>query len=603
MFDKSAIIKSIFKYLLVLYFLVPTSVAAQFYIRGIVNDDKGRGLYGAKMILKNRSSIVFETGNTGSFGLPSRISVDSIIIYADGFDTMHTIAYANRFNIYHLQILPEGLLSGRHKIISFSKDSLQQQNVVYYHGAESYAAIVENDFLETSGYPQTGFALHIDRASYSNIRRFIHNEMTVPPDAVRIEEMLNYFDISLQKDTISTDGFHCETMSTKAPWKNGNKLFFVNIEAPSLKLDSLPPTNLIFLVDVSGSMDQPNRLPLIQQGLKMLSKNLRTQDTIAIVVYGGITAILLQPTSGSDKEHINNAIDQLNANGDTPGESALRLAYNVAKRMYHPSAQNRIILTTDGDFNVGLVNDMDLEDLVQQYRNTGIYLSCIGVGMGNYKNSKLEGLARKGNGNFAYIDALPEAEKIFVAEFTKSLFTVANDVYATVDFNPQYVKRYRLIGFDNKASELKISNTEIEGGELGAAHHATAVFEYEPLDSNYTLPADASFADITLHYKPINSNSDTTVLWQMPYNYIPWTKTDSTIKFATSIIMFGELLKKSKLINGFSWDELISFTTLHTSKNSLLQNELIQLMQAAKKIYADTPKHKKKKKDTSADER
>ncbi len=570
-------------------------------MRGMVNDEKGRGLYGAKIVLKNRPGIVFESGNTGSFGLPSRISVDSIIVFADGFDTLHTIAYANRFNIYHLQILPEGLLSGRHKIISFSKDSLQQQNVVYYHGAESYAAIVENEFLETTGYPQTGFALHIDRASYSNVRRFINNEMTVPPDAVRIEEMLNYFDISLQNDTLSSDTFQCKTLTTKAPWKTGNKLFFINIEAPRFKLDSLPPANLIFLIDVSGSMDQPNRLPLIQQGLKLLSKNLRTQDTIAIVVYGGISAILLQPTSGLDKERIKNAIDQLTPNGDTPGESALRLAFNVAKRMYNPSAQNRIILATDGDFNVGLVNDMDLEDLVLQYRNKGIYLSCIGVGMGNYKNSKLEGLARKGNGNFTYIDALPEAEKIFVKEFTKSLFTVANDVYATVDFNPEYVKRYRLIGFDNKASEIKINSTEIEGGELGAAHHTTAVFEYEPLDCNYSIPANASFANITLHYKTIDYNTDTTVLWHMPYNYIPWTKTDSTIKFATSIIMFGELLKKSKLVKGYSWDDLIKFTTMHVSKNSLLQNELLQLMQDAKKIYADTPKHKKKKRDTDAE--
>lgn len=579
---------------------MPINASAQFYMRGMVNDEKGRGLYGAKMVLKNRPGIVFETGNTGSFGLPSRISVDSVFVYADGFDTLHTIAYANRFNIYHLQILPEGLLSGRHKILSFSKDSLQQQNVVYYHGAESYAAIVENDFLETSGYPQTGFALHIDRASYSNIRRLINNGMTVPPDAVRIEEMLNYFDISLQNDTVSSDTFQCATLITKAPWKTGNKLFFVNIEAPHFTLDSLPPANLVFLIDVSGSMDQPNRLPLIQQGMKLLSKNLRSQDTIAIVVYGGITAILLQPTSGIDKDRINNAIEQLSANGDTPGESALRLAYNVAKRMYNPSAQNRIILTTDGDFNVGLVNDMDLEDLVQQYRNTGIYLSCIGVGMGNYKNSKLEGLARKGNGNFAYVDALPEAEKIFVTEFTKSMFTIANDVYATVDFNPQYVKRFRLIGFDNKASELKVNNSEIEGGEMGAAHHTTAVFEYEPLDSNYTISADVPFANITLHYKTIRDNTDTSVQWQMPYNYIPWTKTDSTIKFATSIIMFGELLKKSQLVKGYSWDELISFTAMHVNKNRILQNELLQLIQYAKKIYAENPKHRKKR-DISAE--
>lgn len=565
-------------------------------MRGIVHDDKGRGLYDAKMILKNRPGVVFETGNTGAFGLPSRVTVDSVFIFAEGFDTLRSVAFANRFNLYHLQVLPAGLLSGRHRIISFSKDSLQQQNVVYYHGAESYANIVENEFLETTGFPQTGFALHIDRASYSNVRRFINNEMTVPSDAVRIEEMLNYFDISFNKDTTVADSFQCNTLITKTPWKNGNKLFFLNIEAPGFQLDSLPPANLIFLIDVSGSMDQPNRLPLVQQGLKLLVKNLRQQDTMAIVVYGGMTAIILQPTAGSDKERINLAIDQLNANGDTPGESALRLAYNVARQMYNPNSQNRIVLATDGDFNVGLVNDQDLEDMVAQYRNSGIYLSCIGVGMGNYKNSKLEGLARKGNGNFAYVDALPEAEKVLVTEFTKSLFTIANDVYATVEFNPEFVKRYRLIGFDNKASELKMNSTEIEGGELGAAHNMIAVFEFEPTDTVNVVNMSETFASIHLHYKTVLENSDTTVSWSQPYNYIPWTKTDSAVRFATSLIMFGELLKKSKLISGFTWDELIAFTSLHINKNRILENELLQLMEQAKKIYLGNTKTKKKNK-------
>lgn len=569
----------------------------QFYMRGIVHDEKGRGLYDAKMILKNRPGIVFETGNTGAFGLPSRLSVDSVYVFAVGFDTLRTVAFANRFNLYHLQALPDGLVSGLHKIISFSRDSLQQQNIVYYHGAESYAAIVENEFLLTTGFPQTGFALHIDRASYSNVRRFINNEMTVPPDAVRIEEMLNYFDISLSKDTNVVDSFRCRTLTTKAPWKSGNKLFFLNIQAPGFHLDSLPPANLIFLIDVSGSMDQPNKLPLIQQGLKLLVKNLRQKDTMAIVVYGGMTAVLLQPTNGDDKDRINQAIDQLSANGDTPGESALRLAYNVAKQMYNPHAQNRIILATDGDFNVGLVNDLDLEDLVLQYRNRGIYLSCLGVGMGNYKNSKLEGLASKGNGNFAYIDALPEAEKVLVTEFTKSLFTVANDVYATVDFNPAYVKQYRLIGFDNKASELRINSLELEGGELGAGHNMTAVFEFEPTDTAITPGFDEAFASINLKYKTIDRSSDTSISWTQPYNYIPWTRTDSLVRVATSIIMFGELLKKSKLITGFSWDELIAFTTLHVNKNRALEHELLLLMEQAKKIYTVSIRPKKKNKN------
>lgn len=522
---------------------------------------------------------------------------DSVYIFAPGFDTLCTVALANRFNIYQLSVSILGLTSARNKIISFSKDSLEHQQIKIYHGAESYTSIVENEFLSVSSYPKSGFAMHIDRASYSNIRRFINNEMTVPPDAVRIEEMLNYFNLGFQKDSSAANQFQCHTQITRTPWKQGNRLFFVNIQSPTLLLESLPPANLIFLVDISGSMDQPNRLPLLQQGLKLLVSNLREKDTVALVVYGGTTAIVLHPTAGNKKAEINEAIDQLTAAGNTPGESALRMAYSLARRMFNAAAQNRIILATDGDFNVGMANDSDLEELVDQFSSKGIFLSCLGFGMGNYKNSKLEALARRGNGNFAYIDVLQEAEKVMMSEYTKSVFVVATDAFVTVDFNPNMVSRYRLIGFDNRASELETNQTALEGGELGPGHSLTAVFEIEPSDT--TLKNDV-FANLEMHYKTEKS-SDTVINWQSMAGYTPFNKAHSNIKLATAIIMFGELLKKSDLVTGYTWDHLIEFTRLQINPEKYLERELLQLIEKAKKIYNPPIKSGKKSKQEAKD--
>ncbi|MFY7898899.1 MAG: YfbK domain-containing protein, partial [Chitinophagaceae bacterium] len=380
------------------------------------------------------------------------------------------VVNTTEYQVITLKMLPATASLMKNRLASATKNlAATEQLSMFSSFGESYSSIIENTFIDANLYPETGFALNIDRASYSNIRRFINNGMNIPKDAVRIEEMLNYFSYKSQSLN-QTKQFICSTKISNCPWNPQTQLCFINLKAPMLNLDSVPPSNLVFLIDVSGSMDKPNRLPLLQAGFKLLTANLRPIDTISIVTYGGGVAIPLPPTSGIEKDKINQVIDSLYADGDTPGEGAIRTAYSVAKRAFIRNGNNRVIIATDGDFNVGQTNEKDLEDLIVFQRLSGIYLTCLGVGMGNYKDSKLETLAKKGNGNFAYLDNIYEAEKVLVTELTKTLYTVANDAYVNISFNPSIVKKYRLIGFDNIKEAMIDTSSQIEGGEVGSGH-------------------------------------------------------------------------------------------------------------------------------------
>ncbi len=285
----------------------------------------------------------------------------------------------------------------------------------------------------------------------------------MPPDAVRIEELLNYFNIGYEPP-LPGQTFAIRPTLTECPWSKEKDLLFVQVASRRLELQSLPPSHLTFLIDVSGSMDMPNRLPLLQSGFRTLVNNLRPVDSVSIVVYGGRVGVWLPTTSGAQKERIFNAIDSLEPGGATPGESGIKLAYSTAQAHFIRGGNNRVILATDGDFNVGLQSETDLEALIAKQRQAGIYLTCLGVGMGNYKDSKIQALAQKGYGNFAYIDSYAEAENVLLKEFMQTLYTVADDASFTVKFDPQFVKEYRLIGFDNKAGAIRDSLATIEGG-------------------------------------------------------------------------------------------------------------------------------------------
>ncbi len=561
---------------------------SQYFIEGAVKDENGKGLFNVKIELQSHYGYAYSSEN-GAFKIPVEDTLDYITFSADGFEVLETIATANHFNQFTLKKVPQGESLFKHKLLSFSKDSLKHQ-VLFYHGNESYLNIKENDFLETKKFPETSFALHIDKASYSNLRRFINNELKVPVNAVRIEEMLNYFNLPAFDSNYFCPSFCVNSRVTSTPWKKNN-LLFVNIRAPLIDMSNIPASNLVFLIDVSGSMDQPNRLPLLQSSFKLLVKNLREKDTVAIVVYGGNTGIYLTPTSGKEKDLLNTAIGKLKAGGETPGESAIVMAYQLAQRMYKPGGNNRIILATDGDFNVGQTTDKQLEDLVAKFRQTGIYLTCLGVGTGNYKDSKLETLARKGNGNFAYLDNINEAEKILFTEFSRTMYAVANDAHASISFDPSYVNKYRLIGFDNRVNESGTDTTEIEGGELGTGHSLFAVFEYEP---NVVVINNDSciLGKLKLHYKPPGLSEVCEIEYDIPNNYVPLAKADSCLRFATSVIMFGELLKRSKLVSGITWDEVLSLAKTSADFKNFEQTEFIDLVNKARIIY--TPGKKKK---------
>lgn len=315
----------------------------------------------------------------------------------------------------------------------------------------------------------------------------------------------------------------------------------------------------------------------------MMVQNLRPVDTISIVVYGGTVGVMLQPTSGLYQEKIMGVIDSLQAGGDTPGESALRMAYNIAHSKFIKGGNNRIILATDGDFNVGEINDEALVQLVTQKQQTGIYLTCLGVGMGNYKDSRLELLAKKGNGNFAYLDNVMEAEKVLVTELMQTLFAVADEAYLNVKFNSKYIKQYRLIGYDNRKDALADSTSLLEGGEIGTGYTVTAVFEIEPTGAVAT--SDDWVADAELNYQLPNTEKKLKETYFCPQNYSPLTETDSCYRFATGVVWFGLLLKQSANLPKPSWDEFLKFLPTCINPADYWQAEMLQLANKAKLIY------------------
>ena len=295
---------------------------------------------------------------------------------------------------------------------------------------------------------------------------------------VRIEEMLNYFNLNYTEPG-KNELFAINTKLTSCPWNPSNQLFYIDLSAKKINLDALPPSHLVFLVDVSGSMDMANRLPLLKSAFRLLVNNLRAKDSVSIVVYGGITGTMLNTTSGAEKDKIIQAIDDLTPGGSTPGESGITLAYAIAKKHFIAGGNNRVILATDGDFNVGVKTEEELDELISRNRESGIYLTCLGVGMGNYKDSKIQTLARKGNGNFSYLDNFIEAQKVLMKEFSQTLYAVADDAYMNVEFNPNYVKAYRLLGFDNKMGAIKrlFGNRGRKGDRVG--YSMMGVFEIE----------------------------------------------------------------------------------------------------------------------------
>lgn len=372
------------------------------------------------------------------------------------------------------------------------------------YNAEEYKRIYDNSFQEAMSSPVSTFSIDVDTASYSNVRRFLNSGKLPPPDAVRTEELINYFSYDYPQPA-GEHPFSVTTEVSACPWQPGHRLVLIGLQGKSLPKEELPPGNLVFLIDVSGSMDEPNKLPLLKTAFKMLVKELREQDTVSIVVYAGRAGLVLEPTSGKDKEKIIGAIDSLQAGGSTVGGEGIKLAYRIAKENFRKHGNNRVILATDGDFNVGVSSEGELTRLIEERRNDGIFLSVIGVGEGNIKDNKMEALADKGNGNYAYIDSAQEAKRIFVGQLAGTLFTIAKDVKLQVEFNPAKVKAYRLVGYENRVMDKRDFNDDRkDAGDMGAGQSVTALYEVIPAGA----PEEAGTVDPLVFQKPVIVPSD-----------------------------------------------------------------------------------------------
>ncbi len=569
------------------------SARGQYYLRGEIKDTKGQAVQNAKIILKS-SKLLYYSGTSGGFGISTASLYDSLTIISDGYETQTAGIKADVYQFFTLKKILSNDNKNRQRLVSITRDLTQTSKYRCYLGDESYFSIVENENVDAKKFPNTGFSLNINKASYSNIRRFINMKSSVPPDAVRIEELLNYFNLNY-KEPGGNEIFNIESQVTDCPWNKKSNLLYLNINARKVNLDHVPPSNLVFLIDASGSMELPNRLPLVKAAFQLLVRNLRPIDTVSIVTYGGSVQVWMQPTAGSEKEKIIQSIEELTASGDTPGEAAIRTAYRVAKSTFIKGGNNRVILATDGDFNVGEVTEKALEDLIVWERQSGLYLTCLGVGMGNFKDSKLETLAKKGNGNYAYLDDIGEAEKVLVKEMTQTFFTVADNVFLNVQFNPSIVKEYRLIGFDNKRDAILDSTGEIEGGEIGSGNSVLAMFEIVPVDDKISSPDTvlcSPIAQVSLKYNNAGDRIKRELSYVCPQNYAEFTAINKELQFGASLAMFGLKLRQSKYLPIVDWTDIEKIALSSYNPAKYMQKDFLTLLGNAKKLYNSRKKKK-----------
>ncbi|QQS30844.1 MAG: VWA domain-containing protein [Sphingobacteriales bacterium] len=466
---------------------------------------------------------------------------------------------------------------------------------------EDYNYLPENDFNNVVESPLSTFSIDVDRASYSNIRRYLNEGIMPPADAVRIEEMINYFTYSYPQPN-GNDPFSMKIEIGECPWNSGNYLALVGIQGKKIDMTDLPPNRLTFLIDVSGSMEQVNKIVLLKQAFSLLVEQLRPQDMVAMVVYAGAAGVVLEPTPGNQKEVILSALDQLKAGGSTAGGEGIQLAYKIAKQQFKTGSNNRVILATDGDFNVGASSDGELTRIIEENRKSGVYLTTLGFGMGNYKDSKLELLADKGNGNYAYIDNIAEARKVLVTELGATLLTIAKDVKIQVEFNPARIAKYRLIGYENRILAARDFNDDTkDAGELGAGHTVTALYELTPTKSNEPVTAEVDplkyqqaeikpsalnsneLMTVKLRYKP--PQQDQSLLIERSVNTTGVGQYSDNFTFAASVASFGMLLRQSKYAGTASYDSVLEMAKQGQGSDSEgYRKEFIELVLKAKAL-------------------
>jgi Ca-activated chloride channel homolog len=604
-------------------------------VTGTITDDKGKAIAGATINVK-RSSVTTSSASDGTYKLEIADKNATIVVSAVGYgtkkikvngrsvvdvslspdsedleevvvtgyttekkkDVTGSVVTISPKQLYGSRAPVDQALQGKAAGMSITNgnpgatpgirlrglSSNKNDKILEYEGdgkmdefnTEGYDHIIENRFLKVTDNPLSTFSIDVDAASYSNIRRFLNEGQLPPAGAVRIEEMINYFHYEYPQPA-NDQPFSINTEISDCPWNKQNKLVLIGLQGKKIPTESLPSSNIVFLIDVSGSMDEPMKLPLVKASMKMLVDQLREQDRIAMVVYAGNAGLVLPSTSGADKTKIKDAIDRLDAGGSTAGGAGIKLAYKMAKENFIKSGNNRVILCTDGDFNIGASSDDEMERLIEEERKSGVFLTVLGYGMGNYQDSKMQKLADKGNGNHAYIDGLSEAKKVLVNEFGGTLFTIAKDVKLQIEFNPAKVQGYRLIGYENRIlNKEDFNNDKKDAGDLGSGHTVTALYEVIPvgIKSGFLEKVDPLKyqSDIT----PLSKSSHTDEIMTVKFRYkapdgevskliehplkdeqVSIAKTSDNFRFAASVAEFGMLLRDSEFKSNASFEEVL----------------------------------------------
>ena len=462
---------------------------------------------------------------------------------------------------------------------------------------EEYNYIKENGYTAVSSAPLSTFSADVDTASYTNVRRMIDDGMDVPPEAVRIEEFINYFDYDYT-DPADGEPFAVHTELSDCPWNDETELLMVGINTKGFDavLDERPAMNLVFLIDVSGSMYDDNKLPLVQKSFSMLTDNLTAADRVSIVTYAGSDEVVLEGADGNDRKKILRAINDLEAGGSTAGAAGINTAYDIAQKYFIDGGNNRVILATDGDLNVGLSSESELTRLIEEKRESGVFLSVLGFGTGNYKDNRLEALADYGNGNYSYIDSEKEAKKVLVDEMSGTLFTVAKDVKFQLEFNPANVKGYRLIGYENRVMAAEDFNDDTkDAGEIGAGHSVTVLYEIVPADSKmelgeselkYASDSEGVMGDelltVNIRYKePEGSESK---LLTYPVNKSLYSdKMSADMNFASCVAEFGMLLRNSRYIGDVTYKDVSAQLSKYDYSDDDYKDEFIYLVNTMKR--------------------
>ncbi|PTQ88165.1 vWA domain-containing protein [Agitococcus lubricus] len=465
---------------------------------------------------------------------------------------------------------------------------------------DKFSHFSDNPIKQVSLEPVSTFSLDVDTGSYALVRQYLRQGRLPPTDAVRTEELINYFTYE-EIHHPSQHPFAVHTELTTAPWQPAHYLLRVGVQAQEQQRQELPPANLVFLVDVSGSMDDANKLPLVIRSLELLTEQLRAQDSVSLVVYAGRTEVVLEPTAGNRKAEIRAALARLQAGGSTAGASALNLAYQMARKAYKKDGINRILLATDGDFNVGVTDTQQIKDIVQRERESGVTLSTLGFGLGNFNDAMMEQIADVGNGNYSYIDSLTEARKVLVDELSSTFHTVAQDVKIQIEFNPQYVREYRLIGYENRQLKREdFNNDKVDAGDVGAGKRVTAIYEITPNGAPSSVDAlryqqalkkaavsTPEFAFLKVRYK--HPNKTQSVLWSqalvMPKTVTEFSQASVDHRFACAVAGFGQLLRQSTQMANFSYPQLLAIAQQASANDRFgLRSEFLQLVQNANSL-------------------